>query len=346
MDRRIGKKKPFHGQTQQRTVGLTTFHLRNRKAAREGSFKKKDLRQNLEKKVGLKSQNRTTKFDAREKILSNRSVEELPKKTSLHMDARRKESRSDIIAKNRSLTLDGESIRITAKQNVPPSRSAQFAGQSIQITAIATKTKSKTTTTPTSRTPTSRNQRETPRSSRRGQNARRKEIKLQVNKPYTPAENIIELSPIRPVTSTPFDRLDTYEVPSTTPQTSTRVTISNLHPAVSRQDIEELFGAIGVLKSCKMLRAGMAEVVYTTKEDAVTAYARYHNRNLDGQPMQCKLSVMPSSAVYTPPSAMPLPPLRPAVPKYQPVVKQEPYIPQIGMPSAKPSRPVVFKVKI
>ena len=43
---------------------------------------------------------------------------------------------------------------------------------------------------------------------------------------------------------------------------SARITVSNLHPAVTQQDVQELFGVIGSLKSCKMLGGGCAAVVY------------------------------------------------------------------------------------
>ncbi|KAK3699881.1 hypothetical protein QZH41_005311 [Actinostola sp. cb2023] len=145
------------------------------------------------------------------------------------------------------------------------------------------------------------------------------------------------------------DRLDgPIMEPRRTPQTSTKVTITNLHPSVTRQDVEELFGVVGVLKSCKMLQPGTAEVVYTVKEDAITAYARYHNRNLDGQPMQCKLSA--SQTLEQAQTTQPKVPLRQAAPPspklfHAPV---QPYVPSkmTSMPAPPLSRPVVFKVKI
>ena len=35
-----------------------------------------------------------------------------------------------------------------------------------------------------------------------------------------------------------------------------------------------------------MLKAGTAEVLYTSREDALQACKKYHNRELDGLPMQ------------------------------------------------------------
>lgn len=135
---------------------------------------------------------------------------------------------------------------------------------------------------------------------------------------------------------------------------TSRITVSNLHPAVTQQDVEELFGAIGSLKSCKMLSRGCAEVVYAQKRDALIALSRYHNRKLDGQPMQCKLNTLPSAPLYSPPPAR-LAPLAPLAP-LRPTVKSSPR----PLPSSVPEerqhrppaqttqamRPVVFKVRI
>ncbi|XP_048762160.2 polymerase delta-interacting protein 3-like isoform X2 [Ostrea edulis] len=72
-----------------------------------------------------------------------------------------------------------------------------------------------------------------------------------------------------------------------------RVIVSNLHSIVVQNDIIELFGAIGPIKRARLLKAGIAEVVYLNKDDVQKAIQKYHNRELDGLPMQVKL--------YTPP---------------------------------------------
>ncbi|XP_062620006.1 uncharacterized protein LOC134281586 [Saccostrea cucullata] len=84
------------------------------------------------------------------------------------------------------------------------------------------------------------------------------------------------------------------EIPAE-PQESSgyRVIVSNLHTIVVQNDIIELFGAIGPIKRARLLKAGVAEVVYLNKEDVQKAIQKYHNRELDGLPMQVKL--------YTPP---------------------------------------------
>jgi polymerase delta-interacting protein 3 len=51
-----------------------------------------------------------------------------------------------------------------------------------------------------------------------------------------------------------------------------------------------LFGDIGPLVKATLQRPGMAEVVYTRREDALRAVDVYHNRQLDGLPMHCTLA--------------------------------------------------------
>lgn len=45
---------------------------------------------------------------------------------------------------------------------------------------------------------------------------------------------------------------------------------------------QELFGVVGALKKVKLLKAGMAEVVFVRKEDATGSIRKYHMRELDG----------------------------------------------------------------
>lgn len=39
----------------------------------------------------------------------------------------------------------------------------------------------------------------------------------------------------------------------------------------------------------RLVRPGVAEVIFETLKDAETAVETYHNRQLDGQPMKCLL---------------------------------------------------------
>uniref|UniRef100_F6SQ17 DNA polymerase delta interacting protein 3 n=1 Tax=Macaca mulatta TaxID=9544 RepID=F6SQ17_MACMU len=51
----------------------------------------------------------------------------------------------------------------------------------------------------------------------------------------------------------------------------------------------ELFCVCGALKRARLVHPGVAEVVFVKKDDAITAYKKYNNRCLDGQPMKCNL---------------------------------------------------------
>lgn len=68
-----------------------------------------------------------------------------------------------------------------------------------------------------------------------------------------------------------------------------RIVVSNLHSSVSQSDIRELFEDIGELVDARLVRPGVAEVIFRTMKDAEMAVDTYHNRQLDGQPMKCLL---------------------------------------------------------
>ncbi|XP_055592802.1 polymerase delta-interacting protein 3-like [Uranotaenia lowii] len=68
-----------------------------------------------------------------------------------------------------------------------------------------------------------------------------------------------------------------------------RIVVSNLHSSVTQNDIKELFEDIGDLLESRLVRPGVAEVIYRTLKDAEEAVDTYHNRQLDGQPMKCLL---------------------------------------------------------
>ncbi|KAI1884583.1 hypothetical protein AGOR_G00227880 [Albula goreensis] len=79
--------------------------------------------------------------------------------------------------------------------------------------------------------------------------------------------------------------------PVFSPLEGTKMTVNNLHPRVTEEDIVELFCVCGALKRARLLKVGVAEVVFVRKEDAVSAYRKYNNRCLDGQPMKCNLHI-------------------------------------------------------
>uniref|UniRef100_A0A3Q3D6U8 DNA polymerase delta interacting protein 3 n=1 Tax=Hippocampus comes TaxID=109280 RepID=A0A3Q3D6U8_HIPCM len=79
--------------------------------------------------------------------------------------------------------------------------------------------------------------------------------------------------------------------PVTSPLEGTKITVNNLHPRVTEEDIVELFCVCGALKRARLVKVGVAEVVFVRKEDAVSAYRKYNNRCLDGQPMKCNIHI-------------------------------------------------------
>lgn len=68
-----------------------------------------------------------------------------------------------------------------------------------------------------------------------------------------------------------------------------RIVVSNLHPSVTQSDIKELFEDIGELYDSRIVRPGVAEIIYKSLAHAEKAVDTYHNRQLDGQPMKCLL---------------------------------------------------------
>ncbi|XP_029946231.1 polymerase delta-interacting protein 3 isoform X1 [Salarias fasciatus] len=79
--------------------------------------------------------------------------------------------------------------------------------------------------------------------------------------------------------------------PAFSPLEGTKIMVNNLHPRVTEEDIVELFCVCGALKRARLVKVGVAEVVFVRKEDAVSAYRKYNNRCLDGQPMKCNLHI-------------------------------------------------------
>lgn len=57
-----------------------------------------------------------------------------------------------------------------------------------------------------------------------------------------------------------------------------RIIVSNLDQSITEGDIRELFEDIGVLVSSRIIRPGIAEVMYQNEGDAEIALETYHNR--------------------------------------------------------------------
>jgi len=69
----------------------------------------------------------------------------------------------------------------------------------------------------------------------------------------------------------------------------TRVSVTNLHAVATADDIEELFENIGKVTSAKMVTKGSVVVIFRNAADAQRSVDVYHNRKLDGQPMNVKI---------------------------------------------------------
>ncbi|XP_055847109.1 uncharacterized protein LOC129912743 [Episyrphus balteatus] len=81
-----------------------------------------------------------------------------------------------------------------------------------------------------------------------------------------------------------------------------RIVVSNLNTSVTQGDIKELFEDLGELYESRLVRPGIAEVIYKDLKDAEKAVETYHNRQLDGQPMKCLLVNPRSSSKPTAPA--------------------------------------------
>uniref|UniRef100_A0A3B3XKY8 RRM domain-containing protein n=1 Tax=Poecilia mexicana TaxID=48701 RepID=A0A3B3XKY8_9TELE len=117
--------------------------------------------------------------------------------------------------------------------------------------------------------------------------------KVVKNDAYTAPRPPVPVAPTRPNTSTAAacSSAAALQPPAFSPLEGTKITVSNLHPRVSEEDIMELFCVCGALKRARLVKVGVAEVVFVRKEDAVSAYRKYNTRCLDGQPMKCNLHI-------------------------------------------------------
>ncbi|VDD79524.1 unnamed protein product [Mesocestoides corti] len=103
-----------------------------------------------------------------------------------------------------------------------------------------------------------------------------------------PSAHNVRESLTRTISNQPASRIDFQELASASvvsPIQGFRVEVRNLGPSVTLDDIYELFSGVGPLRSCNLVRPGLAEVVFNSATDAQSAVARYNSRELDSRPM-------------------------------------------------------------
>jgi len=156
---------------------------------------------------------------------------------------------------------------------------------------------------------------------------------------------------IKPVTSSQIPKDTPSEAgDKLSPLQGFRVLVSNLHCIVTQEDVVELFSACGALKRTKMIKAGSAEVVFVKREDAEMAVKKYNNRELDGQPMQCKMATPVKSSLKTNEEPLLGGRLKPAKQPGEGVeattIHKALFNSAAAAASEKSAKPVVFTVKI
>ncbi|XP_038129686.1 polymerase delta-interacting protein 3 [Cyprinodon tularosa] len=172
-------------------------------------------------------------------------------------------------------SIPSKQIKITTANNMLQSRTGQ-AGSMFSMTAPITKVvKNDAYTAPRAPVPVAPTRPSNSTAAARSSAAALK-----------PVSRTLQQSSAEPSAATP-----TPPQPAFSPLEGTKITVNNLHPKVTEEDIVELFCVCGALKRARLVKQGVAEVVFVRKEDAINAYRRYNHRCLDGQPMKCNLHI-------------------------------------------------------
>ncbi|XP_064118580.1 polymerase delta-interacting protein 3-like isoform X1 [Macrobrachium nipponense] len=97
-------------------------------------------------------------------------------------------------------------------------------------------------------------------------------------------------------------KIATVQAPVVQAESGTKVVVSNLHPCVSVEDMEELLGTVGSVYNVRMVRQGVAEAFFVNQEDAYRSVELFNNRQLDGQPMKVMVVRKKAQVVTTAPA--------------------------------------------
>lgn len=260
--------------------------------------------------VGKEIQIFTRHYDARSRLITQKKPKEQPKKSPNKKSPRSKglapsalkavskDSKQNKLNERRNFQMVGNKLKITTKREPQQDRDSIFTGKSIQVVAknIQNNRERKALARGSQPKAVSRDQGKTRPVTIGRQSSQRQSSQNLSQSYFTPSS---ELEPVK----------------RSTGSTTAKVVISNLHPNVTQSDIKELFGAIGDLIEAQIVSLGTAEVVFNSVDDAFASYSKYHGRNLDGQPMICKIMTVdnendqvtsrtahPAQHVSTPPS--------------------------------------------
>ncbi|XP_065066409.1 uncharacterized protein LOC135692253 [Rhopilema esculentum] len=347
-DQNSGKKGLAQKRTElkrfQASIGGKKNASRNSQLSRQRFLNRPQQKSNNSKKTQGVSNNGSLKlftktFDARRRIESKRKHGDKGGTTALKADSKailaeaREQMRDATLAKKRAMSVIGDQIKIISKVQAEDERRASFTGTSLKVTTLQTnadRLKHRETLQSGSSLLITAKKGEDDTAEEVSEYSRFEARRKAALSSKPAAENdrpkLSSLNPIsRPTNFQPAYHME--EETSHHMSNSSKISISNLHPNVTHDDIYELFSAVGPLKNARLTRPGVAEIIYRTPEHAAAAYKKYHGRNLDGQPMICKIT--PSEqTIYSPPTSRP--------PRGSPVLP----------PKSPSTKPVVFTVKI
>eukprot|EP00795_Rhopilema_esculentum_P009547 gene9547-17294_t len=307
-DQNSGKKGLAQKRTElkrfQASIGGKKNASRNSQLSRQRFLNRPQQKSNNSKKTQGVSNNGSLKlftktFDARRRIESKRKHGDKGGTTALKADSKailaeaREQMRDATLAKKRAMSVIGDQIKIISKVQAEDERRASFTGTSLKVTTLQTnadRLKHRETLQSGSSLLITAKKGEDDTAEEVSEYSRFEARRKAALSSKPAAENDRpKLSSLNPI-SRPTNFQPAYHMEEETS-----------HHMASSLRIE-LFSAVGPLKNARLTRPGVAEIIYRTPEHAAAAYKKYHGRNLDGQPMICKIT--PSEqTIYSPPTS-------------------------------------------